>query len=483
MTKSGKKSAVTAAQQLLLKKLPGVDHILEIAKADQELKNIPQSVITASVRQVVDHLRAKILNHQDFLSEALTDTVILKQVKSVAKSAMTLNLTRTINATGVVVHTNLGRSRLAKSAIEHITTVSEGYSNLEYNLASGKRGLRYTIVEDIICEISGAEAAMVVNNNAAAVLLCLDTIAGNREVIVSRGELVEIGGSFRIPDVMAKSGAVLKEVGTTNRTHLFDYKQAINDQTGLLLKVHTSNYSIVGFTSDVGLEELVDLGEQHNLPVMEDLGSGTFIDFSKYGLSREPTVIESINTGADIITFSGDKLLGGPQAGIIVGAKSIIEKIRQNPLTRALRIDKLTLAALESTLRLYRDEEKAISAIPTLQMMTCPIDKIEKKATALAAMLNQTDDSRLTTHVIDSASKAGGGSLPLFELPSKCVGLRIKGMSAAIIEKTMRKNTPPIIGRIEDNMYLMDMRTIQTDELPEIANALLTCLKAAAADS
>ena len=478
MTETEKKPAITSTQQLLLKKLPGVDHILELAKADKELEDTPKSVVTASARQVVDHFRSSILkDREDFTAEALTDDIILNQVKSVAASAMSLNLTRTINATGVVVHTNMGRSLLAKEAIDHISTVSGRYSNLEYNLASGKRGLRYAIVEDIICEISGAEAAMVVNNNAAAVLLCLDTIAGNREVIVSRGELVEIGGSFRIPDVMAKSGAILKEVGATNRTHLYDYKQAINDQTCLLLKVHTSNYSIVGFTSEVPLKELVDLGEQHHLPVMEDLGSGTFIDFAKYGLSREPTVTESVNAGADIVTFSGDKLLGGPQAGIIVGSKNIIEKIRQNPLTRALRIDKLTLAALEGTLRLYRDEEKAIAAIPTLQMLTCPIDKIEKKATALAAMLNQTKNSTLTTQVIDSAAKAGGGSLPLFELPSKCVGVQIKGMSAAMIEKTMRENTPPIIGRIEDDIYLMDMRTIQADELPEIANALLTCLK------
>jgi L-seryl-tRNA(Ser) seleniumtransferase len=478
MTETEKQTGINETQQLLLRKLPGIDHILEIAKHDPELKDTPKTLLTASVRQVVDRLRNTILeDNQKIHENAFTDKAILKNIQRIVTSAMALNLTRTINATGVVVHTNLGRSLLAKEALEHIQMISGRYSNLEYNLATGKRGLRYTAVEDILCELTGAEAAMVVNNNAAAVLLCLDTIARHREVIVSRGELVEIGGSFRIPDVMEKSGATLKEVGTTNRTHLIDYKRAINDHTGLLLKVHTSNYSIVGFTSAVGLKELVELGEQHHLPVMEDLGSGTLIDFSKYSPLREPTVKESVNTGADIVTFSGDKLLGGPQAGIILGNRNIIEKIRQNPLTRALRIDKLTLAALESTLRLYRDEEKAIEAIPTLNMLTASIDDIGKKAFKLKELLEQPDDERLAVAIIDSASRAGGGSLPLFELPTKCIGIRIRKMSAGVIEKTMRGNTPPIIGRIEDDLFLMDMRTVAADELPEIANALQTCLK------
>ncbi|MBC2714708.1 MAG: L-seryl-tRNA(Sec) selenium transferase [Desulfobacteraceae bacterium] len=478
MTDSKKKPDLNAAQQLLLKKLPGVDHVLETAKQDPELRNTPRTLLTDSVRQVVDRLRKSILeDHQKMHETDFTDADILKKIKRVVKSAMSLNLTRTINATGIVVHTNLGRSLLAKEALDQIQIISARYSNLEYNLATGKRGLRYTAVEDIVCELTGAEAAMVVNNNAAAVLLCLDTIARHREVVVSRGELVEIGGSFRIPDVMEKSGAILKEVGTTNRTHLKDYKHAINDETGLLLKVHTSNYGIVGFTSAVALKELVELGEQHHLPVMEDLGSGTLIDFSKYSPLREPTVKESVNTGADIVTFSGDKLLGGPQAGIILGNRNVIAKIRQNPLTRALRIDKLTLAALESTLRLYRDEEKAIHAIPTLNMLTASIDEIKKKALKLKELLEQPGDERLSATLIDAGSRAGGGSLPLFELPSKCVGLSISKMTASVIEKTMRENDPPIIGRIEDDIFLMDMRTVAADELTEIANAIQTCLK------
>ncbi len=478
MTDSKKKTGINATQQLLLKRLPGVDHILEITNQDPELENTPRILLTDSVRQVVERLRNTIIeDHQQIHENDLTNETILEKIKKAVKSAMALNLTRTINATGIVVHTNLGRSLLAKEALDHIHMISGRYSNLEYNLATGKRGLRYTAVEEIICELTGTEAAMVVNNNAAAVLLCLDTIARHREVIVSRGELVEIGGSFRIPDVMEKSGAVLKEVGTTNRTHLNDYKRAINDHTGLLLKVHTSNYGIVGFTSAVPLKELVELGEQHHLPVMEDLGSGTLIDFSKYSPLREPTVKDSVNTGADIVTFSGDKLLGGPQAGIILGNRNIIEKIRQNPLTRALRIDKLTLAALESTLRLYRDEKKAIHAIPTLNMLTASIDDIENKALKLKELLEQSEDERLTTTLIDSASKAGGGSLPLFELPTKCIGIRIRKMSASVIEKTMRANEPPIIGRIEDDIFLMDLRTVAADELTGIANAIRTCLK------
>ncbi|MBU1398244.1 MAG: L-seryl-tRNA(Sec) selenium transferase, partial [Proteobacteria bacterium] len=310
------------------------------------------------------------------------------------------------------------------------------------------------------------------NNNAAAVLLCLETIAKNRKVIVSRGELVEIGGSFRIPDVMAKSGAILKEVGTTNRTHLKDYIAAIGNDTALLLKVHTSNYSVVGFTASVTLKELVELGAKRQIPVMEDLGSGTFIDFSKYGLSKEPTVQESVSAGADVVTFSGDKLLGGPQAGIIVGKKDVVDSVKKNPLTRALRIDKLTLAALESTLRLYRDPEKAVHLIPTLRMLTIPFDLIKKRADKLYKLLSKINNPALSITLVNRSSKAGGGSLPLLDLPSKCIAVKIEGVSANSLEKRMRENTPPVIGRIEDDCFLMDLRTVQEEELTTVKNAL-----------
>jgi L-seryl-tRNA(Ser) seleniumtransferase len=355
---------ISKKQQQLLRMLPGVDHILELTRTQVDLDNVPQTVLVNTIRTIIESYRRQIISGDSRMSEnALADDQILDDVAQSTRKAMTPNLRRVVNATGVVVHTNLGRSLLTPDAGEHLALIAGRYSNLEYDLSAGKRGSRYSSVEGIICEISGAEAAMVVNNNAAAVLLCLETFARSKTVIVSRGELVEIGGSFRIPDVMAKSGGILKEVGTTNRTHLRDYEDAIDDQTGLLLKVHCSNYSVVGFTAALSLQELVELGARHNIPIMEDLGSGTFIDFSKYGLSKEPTVQESVATGADMITFSGDKLLGGPQAGIIVGKKDVIEQVRNNPLTRALRIDKLTLAALEYTLRLYRDEEKAVTLI------------------------------------------------------------------------------------------------------------------------
>ena len=370
--KSQKKKLVqiNSNQQALLRKLPGVDHLLTLAAEDVFFKNIPPVVVVNSIRSVIDNNRQAILNEDSSINDnSLSDPHLIDAVKDAVQKAMTPNLRSTINATGVVVHTNLGRSLLAAEVVENLITIASRYSNLEYNLNIGKRGSRYSSVEDLICEISGAEAAMVVNNNAGAVLLCLETLARDKEVVVSRGELVEIGGSFRVPDVMAKSGGILREVGTTNRTHLRDYENAITPSTGLLLKVHTSNYSVVGFTAEVSLPELVDLGAAHQLPVMEDLGSGTFIDFSKYGLLKEPTVQESVTAGADVITFSGDKLLGGPQSGIIVGKKGVIDRIKKNPITRALRIDKLTLAALESTLRLYRDEDKAARIIPTLRMI------------------------------------------------------------------------------------------------------------------
>ncbi|MFP4667387.1 MAG: L-seryl-tRNA(Sec) selenium transferase [Desulfosalsimonas sp.] len=463
----------TGARQEALRKLPGVDAVLETAAVDPELSGTPRSVLKNSVRQVLEGLRAAILETGSPPSEkSLSPESVLASVKARVRSAMASNLVHVINATGVVVHTNLGRSILGARAIEHLTAAASRYSNLEFNLETGKRGSRYEIVEDLICEISDAEAAMVVNNNAGAVLLCLDTVAKGMEVIVSRGELVEIGGSFRIPDVMAKSGAILKEVGTTNRTHLKDYQSAINQDTGLLLKVHTSNYGIVGFTASVALAELARLGADSGLPVMEDLGSGTFVDFSRYGLIKEPTVQESVATGADLVTFSGDKLLGGPQAGIITGSKYLMDRIKRNPLTRALRIDKLTLAALESTLRAYRDEPSAMSAIPTLYMLTCPVEHIEKKADMLEHALSEIPDSRLKIRLIDSVSRAGGGSLPLLELPTRCAAVSVDGISASGTDRALRAQRPAIVGRIEADEYIIDLRTVRENEIDIIANAI-----------
>jgi len=459
-------------QQTLLRMLPGVDQLLEQSKEDAFFKDIPKTVVVNSIRRTLDSQRQRILAADPgIVEQSLSSSRIMEQVKEAAARAMTPNLRPLINATGVVVHTNLGRSLAPTPVLKNLAQIAGHYSNLEYDLGTGKRGSRYSSVENILCEISGAEAGMVVNNNAAAVLLCLETLARGKEVIVSRGELVEIGGSFRVPDVMAKSGGILKEVGTTNRTHMHDYENALDDNTALMLKVHRSNYSVIGFTAEVSLKELVELGKKRGLPVMEDLGSGTFIDFSKYGLVKEPTVQESVSAGVDVVTFSGDKLLGGPQAGIIVGKKQIVDRIKQNPLARALRIDKLTLAALETTLRLYRDEDQAVRLIPTLRMLTMDSSELVDRATRLADDLHAIGGSRLAINLVDLSSKAGGGALPLLELPSKCLRIRIQGLSANKLEKSMRQNTPPIIGRIEDDAYVIDPRTLLDDDLPIIRTA------------
>jgi L-seryl-tRNA(Ser) seleniumtransferase len=473
-TKSQKKKLVPIRpeQQDLLRRLPGVDSLLALIEIEFSITDIPHNVVVNSIRKVIDQRRKQILENDPRINAAsVADPEMIAAVKQEIQQAMTPNLRRTINATGIVVHTNLGRSLLATEVIENLVSIAERYSNLEYDLSAGTRGSRYSNVEELICEISGAEAALVVNNNAGAVLLSLETLARNKEVIVSRGELVEIGGSFRVPDVMAKSGGILKEVGTTNRTHLRDYENAISPETGLLLKVHTSNYSVVGFTAEVSLRELVDLGAAHQLPVMEDLGSGTFIDFSKYGLVKEPTVQESVNAGTDVIAFSGDKLLGGPQAGIIVGKKSVIDAIKKNPITRALRIDKLTLAALEGTLRLYRDEKNAVRIIPTLRMIMLSLPEIQNRARAFADRLRQLGGPRMHIQLLERASKTGGGALPLMDLPSLCLGIKIDGLSANTLEKKLRSYDPPIIGRIEDDLFVMDPRTIQKDEYATIERA------------
>jgi len=463
---------VDPIQQNLLRKLPGVDHVLELWDKTQPVEDgVPRAVLVRSIRTTLDRLRTRILAGDELLDEALfSDSQLLHLTEEAVKKAMGFKLKRVINATGVVVHTNLGRSLLPKRVAERVAEISSQYSNLEFDLEKGARGSRYSCVEDILCELSGAEVAIVVNNNAGAVFLSLETLAKGKEVIVSRGELVEIGGSFRIPDVMARSGAKLVEVGTTNRTHLSDYERAIRDETALLLKVHTSNYSMVGFTAEVSLQDLVALGAKYHLPVMKDLGSGNFVDFSKYDLMKEPTVQETIAAGADVVTFSGDKMLGGPQAGIIVGKKDVLARIKQNPINRALRIDKMTLAALEATLHLYRDETQAISSIPTLRMLTLPPTLISKKARRLQNRLKKLGSDRLKTVLIKGSSRVGGGALPLQELPTKCVGVRIEGLSANHIERIMREATPPIIGRIENDLFVMDVRTVQDEELAIIAS-------------
>lgn len=460
-------------KQTLLKKLPGVDNLLELIKKDLRFKNIPLNVYKSKIRYALENIRVNILNG---VKVEISAKKILVTILEHARNDVKNNLVGVINATGVVLHTNLGRSLLCKEALKNITSISSGYSNLEYNIDKGTRGIRYSAVEDLICELTGAEAAIVVNNNAGAVLLTLNSIAENREVIVSRGELVEIGGSFRIPDVMTKSNAILKEVGTTNRTHASDYTEAVSDKTGLFLKVHTSNYQIEGFTANVPVADLVKIGKTHGIPVMEDLGSGMLLDFSKYGLGSEPTIRDSVKSGADVISFSGDKLLGGPQAGIILGKKEIIDIIKSNPLTRALRIDKLTLAALESTLRLYRDGEDVIKKIPTLRMLTDSYSNIKRRALTIFKKLEPDLPKNVEIKLADLFSRPGGGAFPSLKLPSCCITIKSEKISAAGLEKKLRNNDIPIIGRIEDNCFVIDPRTIQRGEEKIICNALIKIL-------
>ncbi len=460
-------------KQERLKTLPAMDQLLLATDADTRFDDCPRKVVLDALRTAVEALRKEILSDN---TPDTGDDAVLTRAAGIAAERMKNRLIPLINATGVVLHTNLGRALLCQDALDNIRTVSAAYSNLELNLATGKRGIRYAAIEELICELTGAESAMAVNNNAGAVLLTLNTIAQGTEVVVSRGELVEIGGSFRVPDVMTKSGCCLKEVGTTNRTHLRDYEGAINAHTGLFLKVHTSNYKIEGFTAEVSLADMVALGREKGIPVMEDLGSGTLIDFGPYGLPAEPVVSERVATGADVVTFSGDKLLGGPQAGIIVGKKQTLDKIRANPMTRALRIDKLTLAALESTLKLYRDEAAAVAKIPTLKMLTMDYDTVSGKAENIFKALEPAIGDSADLALADMESRPGGGSYPDLRLPTRCVTLRPKHMSVTALEKALRAATPPVMGRIEDDRFIMDPRTIQAGQEDLLVTTLTTLL-------
>jgi L-seryl-tRNA(Ser) seleniumtransferase len=365
-----------------------------------------------------------------------------------------------INATGTILHTTLGRALLSQPAIDAMAAVAGNFVNLEYDLAIGKRGRREETLQNLLVELTGAEAATVVNNNAAAVLLGLNTLADKREVIVSRGELIEIGGAFRIPEIMARSGAILKEVGTTNRTHAADYERAITANTGLLLKVHTSNYRVVGFVADVGLADLVVIGKKHAVPVMEDLGSGALVDLSQYGLPKEPVVAERISLGADIVTFSGDKVLGGPQAGLIVGAAASVNQLNRNPLHRALRCGKLTIAALEATLRLYRESATLAEDLPTLRMFTRPVAEMETMGRQLIPALEEALGPAFRLSLVDATSQVGSGALPTEEIPTKAIAVEHGGMGADQVAERFRRARPPIIGRIKDGRFLLDLRTV-----------------------
>ncbi len=445
----------------LFKKLPKVDEVIKLPEMKELAKNIDYFSFTEGIREGIDRYRRGILegNITTFEKED-----ILEEIRGIVTKRSQFNLKNVINATGTVVHTNLGRSLISEKAAKNVVEVITSYNNLEYNLEKGGRGSRYDHVEDLICQVTGAEAAVLTNNNAAAVMLALNEFASNGEAVVSRGELVEIGGSFRVPDIMELSGTKLVEVGTTNRTHGKDYRNAITEDTSMLLKIHTSNYKIIGFTKTVSNEELVEIGRETGVLTMEDLGSGVLVDFSKYGVKKEPTVQESIASGIDLVTFSGDKLLGGPQLGVIVGKKKYIDRLKKNQLLRALRVSKMTIAALEPTLRYYLDEREAVAEIPTLRMILEAPEKVEARAERLYKLLAERE---VACEAMETEATIGGGSMPGETV--KSYGVALEGNSVEL-ERAFRLGTPNIVGMIRNDRFILDVKAIQEDEMEVVAD-------------
>ncbi len=457
----------------LLRQLPAVAELLRHPRLAADLAALPRSLSVAVIR---DHLEVQRQRFAAAPIETLPGEFdldgFLTEVAQALQAAALPSLRRVINATGVIIHTNLGRSPLAAEALEQIVEVAAHYSTLEYDLVKGERGSRHDHLEGLLQELTGCEAALVLNNNAGAVLLALNSLAQGREVIISRGQLIEIGGSFRMPEIMAASGAFMKEVGTTNKTHLRDYENAITSETAALLKVHPSNFRIIGFTHEVESPELVALARRYGLLALEDLGSGCLLDLSRYGWEREPTVQESLAAGLDLVLFSGDKLLGGPQAGLALGSREVVARLRQNPLTRALRPDKMTLAGLEATLRLYLDEPRALEAIPTLRMLTRPLADLERQARYLTRAMKRRWGTKIKVEVRPSEARVGGGSLPGAVLPSRALALELPPLASHELEARLRQIQPPIIARLEHGALLLDLRTIR----PEEHRALLAAL-------
>ncbi len=461
---------MTADRSAALRALPSVDELLRRLGDHAAADGIPRTRLAATIRDVLDAERQRVLLEQAAPAEPAM--LAVRVVERLSRAGV-YSLRPVINATGVVLHTNLGRAVLGRRALDRLTRIAQAYSNLEIDLTTKERGSRYSHVEKLLQRLTGAEDALVVNNNAAAVLLALETLAHGKEVVVSRGELIEIGGEFRIPDIMLRSGARLREVGATNRTHLRDYTDAIGPETALLLKVHTSNYKVVGFTAAVSSRELVALGRARSLPVMEDLGSGCLVDLGPYGFPHEPTVQEVVASGVDLVTFSGDKLLGGPQAGIIVGKRAIIARLKKNPWNRALRIDKLTVAALEATLVAYEAGD-ALETVPTLVLLTQPLSAIRARAQRAFKRLAPAERASLAAALVPSHSQVGGGALPTVELPTVTIAIGATDAEARRFDAALREADPPVVGRITDDRLLLDFRTILAADVAPLVRALAT---------
>jgi L-seryl-tRNA(Ser) seleniumtransferase len=458
-----------SAERATLRGLPSVDQLLRALEGRPALTGIPRIRLTAMVREALEAERGRIRAGH---GEAADLEALAARVVEAGRRAGVFSLRPVINAQGVVLHTNLGRAVLSPLALERVAAVGSAYSNLELDLATKERGSRYSHVQALLRRLTGAEDALVVNNNAAAVLLALETLAHGKEVIVSRGELIEIGGEFRIPDIMRRSGAVLREVGATNRTHLRDYVEALGPDTALLLKVHTSNYRLVGFTAAVSSRELTELGRQRGVPVMEDLGSGSLVDLRPWGYPYEPTVPEVVASGVDLVSFSGDKLLGGPQAGILVGRRAVVSRLQKNPLSRALRIDKFTIAALEATLYAY-ETGTARETIPTLRALTEPLTDVRRRARTLLRRLDPGARARLAPRIVHAHSEVGGGALPTVQLPTVGVAVGATPAAARALDAALRTGDPAVIGRMLDDRLFLDCRTVLPGQVGPLTIALL----------
>lgn len=452
-------------RQEMLRAIPKVDELMRESRLESLAMELPGNAVLSAVRGELDALRQRILSGE---IDTLPDNDQLCQdICRRAKEESLPSLRQVVNGTGIVLHTNLGRACLSQRATDAVTAVARGYSTLEYDIEGGCRGSRHVHVEDLVCQVTGAEASMVVNNNAAAVLLILSALGKGGEVVVSRGELVEIGGSFRIPEIMVQCGCSLREVGATNKTHLRDYENAIGEDTRALMKVHTSNYKIMGFSESVPLADLVELAHKHGLPALEDLGSGSLVNLEQFGIHDEPTVQQSVKAGVDVISFSGDKLLGGPQAGVIIGKKKYIDILKKHPLARAVRVDKMTFAALRETLYSYTDLDMAVREVPTLSMLAATPESLRAKAALLSQKLA---DRGVESQVVPTEDQVGGGSVPTQLLPSYAVAIHPGKLSLDQLEEKMRRRALPIIGRINHDQYLLDARTLMEWDFDYIAD-------------
>jgi L-seryl-tRNA(Ser) seleniumtransferase len=458
----------------ILKSIPSVDELLRAPELQNVADTYRHEYMVRTVREVMDDTRTRILSGK---LDSVSHEQLIQEVLARLRRSETPSLRKVINATGIILHTGLGRAVLSEEATARLVETARGYCNLETELDSGKRGKRGAHVEGLLCELTGAEDALVVNNNAAAVMLALNTLSLDREVIIARGELIEIGGSFRLPEIMAKSGCRLKEVGTTNRTTIEDYERAIGDRTGALMKAHQSNYKIVGFAVQASIEEIVSLGLKAKLPVIYDLGSGAIVDMRTYGLDYEPMVRDVVASGVHVVTFSADKLMGGPQAGVAVGKKDLIDRMKKNPLARALRLCKLTLGALEGTLRSYLHSANLFDELPTLRAITASYREVSRRASRLARTLRTNVGDTLEVKVVDGASMIGGGSFPVQELRTRLLSLRPKGIKVDALASKLRLGAPPVFARIDEDRLVLDPRTVQKDEEKGLIDALSEALQ------